>query len=386
MDAVTNTSGGRPTAFAEKAAGLPPELSIWRDDMKLHENQLKLLQHLARFHLLAYQDCLDLLDTAETGNRTALSYAFRPLTKNGYISKRKDGCVSILAKGRALFSEVTPLISIGGGAAERRRVMEVSRIAALMERNGIPCFGERQDSSGPYFIPSACWRNIAPGILSTTRFTGMLVAGRHRLAVYDIGDGMMEWQVRAEGSLFYTRYGSYETKATGMLLLCHEEARLDAAKNIIRQTMWNRRQLLRENCVERDRPTRWSRSPIKLRAAYEHVYLTTPKTLKASLQRILEEHRYIQYQCDRDGGTLSGSQGIGDVEIQSRRLFINPASDLLKYVRFFSALNAYLIPREEPNYYKITIEIYIQKEDIPIVEMYPKLRKLEGLLVYAYRY
>lgn len=28
-------------------------------------------------------------------------------------------------------------------------------------------------------------------------------------------------------------------------------------------------------CLERNKPTRWSRSPIKLRADYEHVYLTT---------------------------------------------------------------------------------------------------------------
>ena len=77
---------------------------------------------------------------------------------------------------------------------------------------------------------------------------------------------------------------------------------------------------------------------------------------------------------------------MADVEVQCRRLFINPASDLLKYVRFFSAVNDYLVPREEPNYYQITIEIYIQREDRLIVEMYPKLRGLEGLLVYAYRY
>ena len=145
--------------------------------MKLHNNQIGLLRHLARFQMLAYPDCLEMLDTEQTGDRTALSYAFRPLTKNKYVSKQKDGGVSILAKGRALFPDITPLISAGGGAAERRRVMAVSRMAALMERSGIPCFGERRDGDEPYFIPSACWRNIAHGILSTTRFTGMLMGG-----------------------------------------------------------------------------------------------------------------------------------------------------------------------------------------------------------------
>ena len=69
--------------------------------MKLHDNQLQLIRHLARFNLLDYADCLKMLDVDETGDRTALSYAFRPLTKNKYLSKRKDGSVSILAKGRA---------------------------------------------------------------------------------------------------------------------------------------------------------------------------------------------------------------------------------------------------------------------------------------------
>lgn len=352
--------------------------------MKLHDNQLHLIQHLCRFHMLSYADCLWMLDAEGTEDAVALSYTFRPLTKNGYVSKRKDGSVTVSAKGRALFPNVTPLISIGGGTAERCRVMAVSRMAALMERNGIPSFGELQEGDRPCFIPSACWRKIVPGILSTTRFVGMLILGGRKLAVYDIGDGTMEWQVRAEGSLFYTRYGSYETKADGMILICRDKNRNVAAKNIIRQTMWNRRQLLREDCVERNRPTRWSRSPIKLKAQYEHVYLATPETLAISLQRILAEAEYIQHLCGRIDGRLSGSQGIGDIEVHSRRLFVNPATDLLKYVRFFSAVKTYLTPKEEPNYYPIMIELYIQKADMPIAKMYPELYGSEGLTIYVY--
>ena len=170
-----------------------------------------------------------------------------------------------------------------------------------------------------------------------------------------------------------------------MLLVCRKEARLKAAQNIIRQTMWNRHQLLREDCVERNRPTRWSRSPIKLKAQYEHVYLTTPETLAISLRRILAEEGHIQSLCDRNGGRISGSQGIGDIEAHPRRLFVNPATDLLKYVRFFSAVKTYLAPRGEPNDYPITIELYIQQADLPIVKMYQELYGLEGLTVYVYR-
>lgn len=105
--------------------------------MKLHDNQLHLLRHLARFNLLDYQGCLYLLETPEVSDRVALSYAFRPLTKNGYLSKRKDGSVSILAKGRALFPDSKPLISAGGGAQSIQRVIEVSRIATLILRDNL---------------------------------------------------------------------------------------------------------------------------------------------------------------------------------------------------------------------------------------------------------
>lgn len=170
-----------------------------------------------------------------------------------------------------------------------------------------------------------------------------------------------------------------------MILICRDKNRNTVAKNIIRQTMWNRRQLLREDCVERNRPVRWSRSPIKLKAQYEHAYLTTPEALEISLRRILAEEKYIQFLCDRNGGRLSGSQGIGDIEVHPRRLFVNPATDLLKYVRFFSAAKTYLTPKEEPNYYPITIELYVQREDQPIVKMYPELCGLESLKIYVYR-
>ena len=355
--------------------------------MMLHENQLKLIRHLARFNLMDYQDCLDMLDTEGVGDRMALSYVFRPLTKNKYLSKDENDCVSILAKGRALFPELTPLISTGGKDSDRRRVMKVSRMAALMEHNGIPVVADCKNSETPYFIPSACWRRIASGILSTTRFTGMLVAGTQRLAVYDIGDGKMEWQARAEGSLFYTQYGSYETKATGILFICQKDVREKAAQNIIRQTMWHRRKLLKENCLERNKPTRWSHAPIRLKAQYEHVYLTTPESLLISLQRILDEEKYIQVLCANNNGTLSGSQGIGDVEAHPRRLFINPACDLLKFVRFFAAAKTYLEPKQEENFYQpqITLELYIYPEDQSIAWMYPKMQEWEGLSVYVYQ-
>ena len=266
--------------------------------MKLHENQLNLIRHLIQFNLMDYEDCLSFLDTEKTGNKVALSYAFRPLTKNKYLSKNKKGVVTVLKKGRSLFPVEMPLISTATGTVAQQRVMQVSRVAMWLEKCGIPAYAELQETEDPYFIPSACWRNVAMGILSTTRFAGMLMAYDKRYVVYDIGDGTMEWQVRAESSLFYYRYGSFETKAYGMILICEDCGRVEIAKQIIRQTMWSRKSLLKEQYSETNKPVRYSRSPIKLRAQYEHVYLMTPTLLATSLKRIYDEEETIETTID----------------------------------------------------------------------------------------
>lgn len=353
--------------------------------MKLHENQLKLIYHLARFNLLDYPHCLELLKTEEVSDRVGLSYVFRPLTKNGYLARRGDGAVSILAKGRALFPDTKPLITAGGGRRGVERVIEVSRMAALMEKNGILVAAKPPQEGKVCFIPSACWRNIAPGILSTTRFVGMLIGEGQKLAVYDIGDGRIEWQVRAEGSLFYTKYGSYETKASGMILVCQTDNRNEIAKNIIRQTMWSRRQLLSDSCVERNRPTRWSNSPIKLRAQYEHVYLTTQDSFGHDMTEILSSELNIGRQ--RGNSPRLSDPAQGDYEQWPYRFFANPATDLLKYVYFFSAgksllkllADDLLAPPE------IRYAICYRHKDIPILRMYPDVINMEGLRFYEYR-
>ena len=58
--------------------------------MKLHNNQLALIRHLIGLNIMAYADCLTFLDTENTGDMVSMSYAFRPLTKNGYLAKSKD--------------------------------------------------------------------------------------------------------------------------------------------------------------------------------------------------------------------------------------------------------------------------------------------------------
>lgn len=267
-------------------------------------------------------------------------------------------------------------MSLGGGATSQKRSMTVSRMAALMELNGIPSSPEPVKAyDEPYFIPSARWCKIAPGILSTTRFVGMLMMGEHRLAVYDIGNGQMEWQIRAEGSLFYSRHSSYETRATGMLLVCTEEARVTAAQQIIRHTMWNRRQLLQESYDERDKPTRWSQSPIKLKAQYRHVYLTTPERLCTSLYRIAEEKTIISDICRKCNATPNHRREEGDFEAAGERTFVNPATDLLKYVYFFSRVKSSVsLANTYTGYHSfVTYGLCLLEEDLPIATMYPQL-------------
>lgn len=332
--------------------------------------QFMLLQHLARFHILDYESCLKVLDTSNTGDMVKMSYLFRPLTRNKYISKSKDGIVRILEKGRAYAGIKKPLITLGGAEQSKQRVLQVSRMAALLEKNGVRIAGEVPEEKDPYFIPSACWREIAPGILSTTRFLGMLLAYGKKYAVYDIGDGSIEWQVRAESSLFYTRYGSYETKADGMILVCEDNKREKIAENIIRQTMWNRKSLLDNHYSERNKPVRFSRSPIKLRTQYERVYLTTPARLDKDLKAIYQEEYMITHTVEQ--GTRLQDPKLGDIEKWPERYFINPAYDLLKLVYFFSAVKTdnKLALKSDIGAPGINYTMILRKGDLSIIEMY----------------
>lgn len=332
--------------------------------------QFMLLRHLARFHILDYESCLKVIDTENTGDMVKMSYLFRPLTKNDYISKNKDGIVSILQKGRGYAEIKEPLLALGGSKQSRQRVLQVSKMAALLEKNGVRIIGEVPEEKDPHFIPSACWREIAPGILSTTRFLGMLLAYGRKYAIYDIGDGSMEWQVRAESSLFYTRYGSYETKADGMILVCDDGKREKIAENIIRQTMWNRKSLLDNHYTERNKPVRFSRSPIKLRTQYEHVYLTTPARLGKDLKAIYQEEYLITHTVEQ--GTRLRDPKLGDIEKWPERYFINPAYDLLKLVYFFSAVKTdnELALKSNIGVPGIHYTMILRKGDLSIIKMY----------------
>jgi len=235
----------------------------------------------------------------------------------------------------------------------------------------------------PAAIPSACWRKIGKGILSTTRFAGMLVAYDKRYAVYDIGDGTMEWQLRAESSLFYYKYGSFETKADGMILICDDGNRDEIARQIIRQTMWSRKMLLKDRYAETDKPVRYSKSPIKLRTQYEHVYLTTPNTLSKSLDRIYDEEYYIEKGVK--GAQRLREPKLGDVELYPNRYYLNPAFDILKLVYFFSEVKGRLDDPMDGYVSPIVYFMVVYPEDLEVARMYPDVNEAKGVNIRVYR-
>ena len=169
-----------------------------------------------------------------------------------------------------------------------------------------------------------------------------------------------------------------------MILMCQDGKRNKTARNIIRQTMWSRRQLLSDICLERNKPTCWSRSPIKLRAQYEHVYLTTPKWFCTDIQAILFSESEVGNQCKN--GTRSHDPAQGDYEKWPYRFFVNPATDLLKYVYFFSAVKELkkLLESDMPTPPEVRYAVCYRKQDRPILRMYPDVIELEGTQFYEY--
>ena len=161
----------------------------------------------------------------------------------------------------------------------------------------------------------------------------MLLAYGKQYASYDIGDGKMEWKVRAEASLFFRMLYKFTTKAHRMILICQGGKRNEIAKRIIRQTMWGRKSLLKDHYAETEKPVRYSKAPIRLRTQYEHVYLTTPALFSTSLDRIYREENIIENTIGE--GERNYVPKEGDWEDWPQRYFMNPAFDILKLVFFF---------------------------------------------------
>ena len=166
-------------------------------------------------------------------------------------------------------------------------------------------------------------------------------------------------------------------------MICEDGKRNEIAKQIIRQTMWARKTLLKDRYAETNKPVRYSRSPIKLRTQYEHVYLTTPNLLSDSLDLIYDEDYYIENSIE--GGSRLNTPKLGDIEVYPKRYYINPAFDILKLVYFFSNVKEDI--DEAQHWYASPIEhyLYVCQEDLEVAMMYPDVNEAEGVYICAYR-
>ena len=193
----------------------------------------------------------------------------------------------------------------------------------------------------------------------------------------------MDWQLRAESSLFYYRYGSFKTKADGMILICEDGRKHEIARQIIRQTMWARKMLLKDKYAETDKPVRYSRSPIKLRTQYERVYLTTPALLPISLERIYDEEYYIENGVR--GAERLKERKLGDVEVYPIRYYLNPAFDILKLVHFFAEVKDDLDMAQDGYISPIEYFMVVYPEDLEVAQMYPDVNGAKGVNIRVYR-
>ena len=144
-------------------------LHLFDEYTMLNVSQMRVLVHLKQYGVANQETCFKFLD----------DYKLRPLIRNKYISHHDD-MYRLLKKGFEQTAHIQPLVTISGNAKVIERALHTSYIAALYAKMGI-------DSSGVFmgntFISFNKWREIRDGIISTTRFHGMLIHNHVRLAV-----------------------------------------------------------------------------------------------------------------------------------------------------------------------------------------------------------
>ena len=274
----------------------------------LSVGQINLLVHLKRFAVADQETCLLVLDSTKTQNKDKLLYSLRPLVKNGYTSRRADDLYGLLRKGAELVLHIKPILTAGGDVSGRKRVAEVSHMAALLGWNGIPTYASIPPGGQNGFIPSAIWRTLRHGLISTTRFLGVLIYSELQLAVYHIGNGDYDWQLRAECSLHYLGYGSPGTVLSGILLVCDDGCAVEIGKHIIRRTLWGRKTLLKRGYDSNSKPVKYAKMPIRLRAEYRHVYLAEQSEIMDVLRLAeMDEIAFERFRDRLDGETAGNS-------------------------------------------------------------------------------
>jgi hypothetical protein len=306
----------------------------------LNDEQIKLLVHLKLYGVADLATCKFFVN----------DYALRPLVRYQYLHET-GGIYRLLKKGQETTAHIAPLVTLSGNEDVIKRTLKTARLAALFANLGVQSAGNLRDNA---FIPSNKWREIRSGIISTARFNGVLCRGGRlgsRLAVYDVGDGSMDWQAYAESSLFFRKYGKFEDQATGMLLVCDGDE-IPIAEKILRFTISNRKALLKRTALESDKPRAYSFYRIRLRPYYEKVYITNAANLAETLRAAASGKKFLEYFMSSLGGCKCECSE-GDVEAYPKRYFVNPQGDLLKFAEAWDAAKSSKIAQERLQQYHI---------------------------------
>ena len=304
----------------------------------LTKDQERLLWHLSNFSIADRDTCLMFLSNSE---RKKPEYGLRTLMRREYVTQRKDGLYGITVKGLGYLGKEECWLSCGGNREARKRLAKTSRTAALLIQCGINLLDAIPQNGEAGFIPSPIWRKTREGITSTARFNGILFQHGKRLVVYHIGDGNMDWQTFAERSLFFQNYGKYDDRATGMLLICDDGRGPEIGQNIIRETMYRRNRFLANpggSYYETDKPQKYAHAPIRLHDQYSRAFLTEEQDLHYTLETITLEEEIIEKYCRCLGGSVARSKDFWDIEVYPKRIIVNPANDLFKYLYLFAHL------------------------------------------------
>ena len=284
--------------------------------------QVRLLVHLKQYSVANKEICEMFADGC----------SLRPMLRYRYISYG-NGIYRLLKKGFEMTEHIQPLITVSGNTEVIERALKTSRLAAIFANLGIQSAGVLREN---VFIPSNKWREIRDGITSTARFNGMLCYRGMRLAVYDIGDGDMEWQKFAEGSLFFRKYGTYENRATGMLMVCDGDP-VCIAETILRYTISKRKELLKRTKLETDKKWAYSLKPICVKENYEKVYITDKNNIAETLRLAECEQEFLEYFIDSLQGKNAARDGY-DIDVHPSRYFVNPQGDLLKFAKLYDTV------------------------------------------------
>lgn len=221
--------------------------------------QLQVLILLKQYGFASVEGCREL-----TGKNDIAT-----LLRLKYVSKNNN-LISLLKKGRELVEDTEELITVGGNLVAKQKVAKMADIAGILWLNGIPSINRLPEENENVFIPSNIWRKFRTCIVSTSRFLGVVHYNNRKIVIYDIGGGIFAWQAYAEYSHFFRSYGTHETKANAMLIVCDNGIGLEVAERAIRHSLWQRKTLIKNyGSYENPKPHKYSRAEITVRSDYE---------------------------------------------------------------------------------------------------------------------